>query len=91
MIQLTTSFMFVENVKQVVKHALMILLALHLIIGHLGNLILILHTRNPASRASKHARLVAMYIAVAIRLSGYVHRVTSEVAVSFLPEVIAQI
>ena len=43
MIQLTTSFMFVENVKQVVKHALMILLALHLIIGHLGNLILILH------------------------------------------------
>ena len=38
MIQLTTSFMFVENVKQVVKHALMILLALHLIIGHLGNL-----------------------------------------------------
>ena len=44
MIQPTTSFMFVENVKQVVKHALMILLALHLIIGHLGNLILILHT-----------------------------------------------
>ena len=43
MIQPTTSFMFVENVKQVVKHALMILLALHLIIGHLGNLILILH------------------------------------------------
>jgi hypothetical protein len=36
MIQPTTSFMFVENVKQVVKHALMILLALHLIIGHLG-------------------------------------------------------
>ena len=48
-------------------------------------------TRNPASRASKRARLVAMYIAVAIRPSSYVHRVTSEVAVSFLPEVIAQI
>ena len=44
MIQPTTSFMFVENVKQVVKHALMILLALHLIIGHLGNLILIQDT-----------------------------------------------
>ena len=36
------------------------------------------------------ARLVAMYIAVAIRPSSYVHRVTSEVAVSFLPEVVAQ-
>ena len=46
--------------------------------------------RNPASRASQRARLVAMYIAVAIRLSSYVHRVTSE-AVSFLPEVVAQI
>ena len=50
----------------------------------------IVDTRNPASRASKRARLVAMYIAVAIRLSSYVHRVTSE-AVSFLPEVIDQI
>ena len=48
------------------------------------------NTRNPASRASQRARLVAMYIAVAIRLSSYVHRVTSE-AVSFLPEVVAQI
>ena len=48
-------------------------------------------TRNPASRASKRPRLVAMYIAVAIRPSSYVHRVTSEVAVSFLPEVVAQI
>ena len=38
MTQPTTSFMFVENVNQVVKVALMILLALHLIIGHLGNL-----------------------------------------------------
>ena len=38
MTQPTTSFMFVENVKQVAKVALMILLALHLIIGHLGNL-----------------------------------------------------
>ena len=49
------------------------------------------YTRNPASRASKHARLVAMYTAVAIKPSCYVHRVTSEVAVSFLPEVVAQI
>ena len=49
------------------------------------------HTRNPASRASKRARLVAMYIAVAIRPSSYVLRVTSEVDVSFLPEVVAQI
>ena len=40
-------------------------------------------TRNPASRASQRARLVAMYIAVAIRPSSYVHKVTSEVAVSF--------
>ena len=48
-------------------------------------------TRNPASRASKRAHLVAMYLAVAIRPSSYVHRVTSEVAVSFLPEVVAQI
>ena len=47
-------------------------------------------TRNPALRASQRARLVAIYIAVAIRLSSYVHRVTSE-AVSFLPEVVAQI
>ena len=31
------------------------------------------------------------YIAVAIRPNSYVHRVTSEVAVSFLPEVVAQI
>jgi hypothetical protein len=31
------------------------------------------------------------YIALAIRPSSYVHRVTSEVAVSFLPEVVAQI
>ena len=31
----------------------------------------LLHTRNPASRASKRARLVAMYIAVAIRPSSY--------------------
>ena len=44
-------------------------------------------TRNPASRASKPARLVAMYIAVA----KYVNRVTSEVAVSLLPEVVTQI
>ena len=50
----------------------------------------LLNTRNPASRASQRACLVAMYIAVAIRLSSYVHRVTSE-AVSFLPEVVAQI
>ena len=49
------------------------------------------NARNPASQASKRVRLVAMYIAVAIRPSSYVHRVTSEVAVSFLPEVIAQI
>ena len=47
-------------------------------------ILLLLNTRNPSSRASKRARLVAMYIAVAIR-------VTSEVAVSFLPEVVAQI
>ena len=40
--------------------------------------LLILYTRNPTSRASKRARLVAMYI------------VTSE-AVSFLPEVVDQI
>ena len=53
--------------------------------------IFILCTRNPASRASMPASLVAMYIAVAIRPSSYVHRVTSEVAVSFLPEVVAQI
>ena len=39
-------------------------------------------TRNPASRASKRARLVAMYIVS--------YTVTSE-AVSFLPEVIDQI
>ena len=51
---------------------------------------LIWNTRNPASRASQQAHLVAMYIAVAIRLSSYVHRVTSE-AVSFLPEVLAKI
>ena len=50
----------------------------------------ILKTRNPALRASQRARLVAMYMAVAIRLSSYVHRVTLE-AVSFLPEVVAQI
>ena len=37
------------------------------------------------------ARLVAMYIAVAIRPSSYVHRLTLEVALSFLPEVVAQI
>ena len=49
------------------------------------------NTRNPASRASKRARVVAMDIAVAIRPSSYVHRVTSEVAVSFYPEVVAQI
>ena len=42
-------------------------------------------------RASERARLVAMYIAVAIKPSCYVHRVTSEVAVFFLPEVVAQI
>ena len=48
-------------------------------------------TRNSVSRASKRARLVAMYIAVAIKPSSYVHRVTFEVAVSFLPEVVAQI
>ena len=48
-------------------------------------------TRNPALRASKRGRLVAMYIAVPIRPSSYVHRVISEVAVSFLPEVVAQI
>ena len=42
-------------------------------------------TRNPASRASKRERLVAMYIEVVVC------RVTSEVAVSFLPEVVAQI
>ena len=40
-------------------------------------------TRNPASRASKRARLVAMYIAVAIR--------PRVLLVSFLPEVVAQI
>ena len=57
----------------------------------LVNPIYISITRNPASRASNRVRLVAMYIAVAIRISSYVHRVTSEVAVSFLPEVIAQI
>ena len=45
----------------------------------------ILGTRNPASRASERVRLVA------IRPSSYVHRMTLEVAVSFLPEVIAQI
>ena len=50
------------------------------------------NTRNPASRASKHACLVAMYIAVVLSLvAKYVDRVTSEVAVSFLPEVVAQI
>ena len=32
------------------------------------------NTRNPTSRASKRARLVAMYIAVAIKPSSYVHR-----------------
>ena len=47
---------------------------------------LLLYTRNPALRASKHARLVAMNIAVTM----YIHRVTSE-AVSFLPEVVDQI
>ena len=52
-----------------------------------------INTRNPALQASKRARLVAMYlyIAVAVRPSSYEHRVTPEVAVSFLPEVIAQI
>ena len=48
-------------------------------------------TRNPASRASKRAQLVAMYIAVVLSLvAKYVDRVTSE-AVSFLPEVVDQI
>ena len=51
------------------------------------------YTRNPALRASKRVCLVAMYIAVAIisLVAKYVDRVTSEVAVSFLPEVVAQI
>ena len=57
---------------------------------YLVNIYITWPTKNPASRASQRARLVAMYIAVAIRLSSYVHRVTSE-AVSFLPEVVAQI
>ena len=50
-------------------------------------------TRNSASRASKVLRGMfdTAYIVVAIRPSSYVHRVTSEVAVSFLPEVVAQI
>ena len=56
-----------------------------------GKLLDLFNTRNPALRASKRVRLVAMYIAVAIKPSSYVHRVTSEVAVSFLPEVVAQI
>ena len=52
----------------------------------------IINTRNPASRASKRACLVAMYIEVVLSLvAKYVDRVTSEVAVSFLPEVVAQI
>ena len=38
-----------------------------------------MYTRNPASQASMRAH------------SSYVHRVTSEVAVAFLPEVVAQI
>ena len=42
-----------------------------------------LYTRNPASRATKRA--------LGRMPSSYVHRVTSEVAVSFLPEVVAQI
>ena len=51
-----------------------------------------LTTRNPASRGFKCALLVAMYIAVVLSLvAKYVDRVTSEVAVSFLPEVVAQI
>ena len=36
---------------------------------NVNSYIVIFCTRNPASRASKHARLVAMYIAVAIKPS----------------------
>ena len=65
---------------------------LHIECMLLDGLVFIMSTRNLASRASKHTRLVAMYIAVAIRPRVYLtYTVTSEVLVSFLPEVLAQI
>ena len=50
------------------------------------NDVVIICTRNPASRASKHARLVAMYIAVAIRPRARRGAVNGWILISFCQE-----